>query len=67
MTKDGQTYLDRVEFGRGYDSGKNATFRYGEGESLMTVWNGIINNDWLKWLDGCYCGIGAYHAPGDIR
>ena len=42
VTKDGQTYLDRVEFGRGFEMDQNATFRYGEGENLTTVWNGIM-------------------------
>ena len=45
MTNGSHTILDRVEIGRGFESDvvndSNATFSYGEGEDIMTVWNGI--------------------------
>ena len=42
VTNGSHTFLDRVEIGRGFELDVvNATFSYGEGEDVMTVWNGI--------------------------
>ena len=58
VTKDNETFLDRVLIARGFDMDFNATFKYGEGEDEMAVWNGT---------QACFWGLCLHYCTQNVQ